>query len=146
VWKKNTCIVLFFPSWVLDSRLKFAFGCLGAIFLGKKYKKTFLRILRDILVRIWIRILLFSSVTFKMATEIIFFCLLLFEVTFTSFFIDKKSLRSHKTVESRFFFLVLLDDGKLRSRIRTSHLWIRIREVQKHTDPAPDLDPHHCQE
>jgi hypothetical protein len=40
VWKKNTCIVLFFPSWVLDSRLKFAFGCLGAIFLGKKYKKS----------------------------------------------------------------------------------------------------------
>ncbi len=37
-------------------------------------------------------ILLFASVTFK------FFCLLLFEATFTSFLKDKKSRRSHKTV------------------------------------------------
>jgi|LakMenE01Jun11ns_1017448.scaffolds.fasta_scaffold9257386_1 hypothetical protein len=39
--------------------------------------------------------LLFSSVTFKMATKNYFctkfFCLLLFEATFTSFFKDKKS-------------------------------------------------------
>jgi hypothetical protein len=42
--------------------------------------------------RIRIRILLFSSVTFKMATKKLF-CLLpvLFEATFTSFFKDKKS-------------------------------------------------------
>ncbi len=36
-----------------------------------------------------------------------FFCLLLFDGTFTLFFKCKKSLRSHKTVESRFFLLFL---------------------------------------
>jgi hypothetical protein len=36
-----------------------------------------------------------------------FFCLLLFEGTFTSFFKDKKS-------ESRFFLLCLLDDRRIR--------------------------------
>eukprot|EP00088_Acartia_fossae_P012261 TRINITY_DN16319_c0_g1_i1.p1 TRINITY_DN16319_c0_g1~~TRINITY_DN16319_c0_g1_i1.p1 ORF type:complete len:651 (-),score=90.21 TRINITY_DN16319_c0_g1_i1:261-2159(-) len=30
----NACVILFFESWVLDSRLKFAFGCLGCILLG----------------------------------------------------------------------------------------------------------------
>jgi hypothetical protein len=35
-----------------------------------------------------------------------FFCILLFEGTFTSFFQDKKSKRSHKTVEIRFFLLL----------------------------------------
>jgi hypothetical protein len=55
-----------------------------------------------------------------------FFCLLLFEGTFTSFFKDKKSKRSHKAV-------VLLGDR-------------RIQEAQKHTDPTdPDSDPQHCQ-
>jgi hypothetical protein len=48
----------------------------------------------------WIRILLFSSLTFKMpAKKLIltqFFCLLLFEGTFTLFFKDKKSKRVTK--------------------------------------------------
>jgi hypothetical protein len=35
-----------------------------------------------------------------------FFCLLLFEGTFTSFFKDKKSLRSHKTVEIEVFLAI----------------------------------------
>jgi hypothetical protein len=35
-----------------------------------------------------------------------FICLLLFEGICTSFFKDKKPRRSHKTVESRFFFLL----------------------------------------
>jgi hypothetical protein len=39
--------------------------------------------------RIWFRILLFSSLTFETPTK--FFCLLLFEGKFTSFFKDKKS-------------------------------------------------------
>jgi hypothetical protein len=56
-----------------------------------------------------------------------FFCLLLFEGTFTSFFKDKKSKRSHKTV------LFLRDDRKI---------WSRIQEAQKHTDPTDaDSDP-----
>jgi hypothetical protein len=45
---------------------------------------------RDILVRIRIRILLFLSVTFKAETKI-YLCFLLFDVTFTSFSKDKKS-------------------------------------------------------
>jgi hypothetical protein len=35
-----------------------------------------------------------------------FFCLLLFEGTFTSFFIDKKSKRSHKTVGIKVFLTI----------------------------------------
>jgi hypothetical protein len=77
-----------------------------------------------------------------------FFCLFLFENTFTSFFKDKKSKRSHKAVGSRFFLLFLLGDRRIRSRIRihTPDYWIRIRiqEAQKHTDPTdpdPDSDP-----
>ncbi len=33
-------------------------------------------------------------------------------------------------------------DPRSRSRIRTSDLWIRIREAQKHADPV-DPDPQH---
>jgi hypothetical protein len=39
--------------------------------------------------------------------------------TFTSFFKDKKSKRSYKTEEIKVFLLFLLDDGRIRSRIRT---------------------------
>ncbi len=53
-----------------------------------------------------IRILLFSSVTFKMATENDFFCLLLPEASFTSFFKDKKSWRSCKTLGFKFFLTI----------------------------------------
>jgi hypothetical protein len=57
--------------------------------------------------RLQLRILLFSSETFKMPTKIFFFinflCLFLFEGTLTSFFKDKNSLRSHKTVEIKIF-------------------------------------------
>ncbi len=56
----------------------------------------------------WIRILLFSSLTFKMPTKNKkqktktkkkFFCLLLIEDTSTSFFKDKKSKRNHFKAE-----------------------------------------------
>ncbi len=43
-----------------------------------------------------------------------FFCLLLFEGTFTSFFKDKKSKKVTKQWESRFFLLFLLDNRKIR--------------------------------
>jgi hypothetical protein len=39
-----------------------------------------------------------------------FFCVLLFEGTFTSIFKDKKSKRSHKTVEIKVFLTILLAD------------------------------------
>jgi hypothetical protein len=46
-----------------------------------------------------------------------FFCLLLFEGTFTSFLNNKKSKRSHKSVE---ILLFLLDDRRIRIRIRNT--------------------------
>jgi hypothetical protein len=57
-----------------------------------------------------IRILLFSSLTFKTPTKNKFkkkfFCPFLFEVTFASFFKDKKSKRSHKTVGIKVFLAI----------------------------------------
>ncbi len=57
-----------------------------------------------------IRILLFSSLTFKMPPKNdffkTFFCIVLFEGTFTSFFKDKTSKRSHKTVEIKVFLTI----------------------------------------
>jgi hypothetical protein len=60
-----------------------------------------------------------------------FFCIVLFEGTFTSFFKDKKSKRSHKTVEIKVFLTI--NDGR-----------IRIHEAQNHVDsvdPDPDSNP-----
>ncbi len=70
-----------------------------------------------------------------------FFCILLFEGTFTSFFKGKKSKRSHKTVEIKVFLTILLNDRRIR--IRISDKWIRIwiQEAQKHEDPDPGSDP-----
>ncbi len=67
-----------------------------------------------------------------------FECFFLFEDTFTSFFENKN--KSHKEVtkqkKSRFFFIFLLVDGRVRIwiRIRTNKLRIRMRiqEAQKH--------------
>ena len=77
---------------------------------------------------------------------------LLIEDTFTSFFKDKKkSKRSHKTVESRFILLLLLNDRRIRIRSRIGCIpRLRIREAQKHVDPMDpdpvdlDPDPEHC--
>jgi hypothetical protein len=52
----------------------------------------------------------FSSLTFKTPTKKKFFCLLLFEGTFTSFYKDKKSKRSQKQL-----LLFLLDDRRIGS-------------------------------
>ncbi len=84
-------------------------GSLQADHLYRREMKVFKAVLR---IRIhasdkWIRVLLFSSLTFKMPTENLskkkFFC---FEGTFTSFFIDKKSKRSQKTVGMKVFLTI----------------------------------------
>ncbi len=43
------------------------------------------------------------------------FLLITFDGTFTSFFIDKKSLRSHKTEEIKVYLTTLFDDGRIRN-------------------------------
>ncbi len=61
-----------------------------------------------------IRILLFSSLTFKTPTKKVFLL-----ITFWRHItVNKKSSRSHKKYESRFFLLFLLDDRRIL--IRTS--------------------------
>jgi hypothetical protein len=50
-----------------------------------------------------------------------FFCLLLVEGTFTTFFKDKKSKRSYKAVGIKVFLLFLLGSRRIRSRIHISH-------------------------
>jgi hypothetical protein len=64
--------------------------------------------------------------------------------TFTSFFKDKKSQRSYKTVEIKVFLSILLDDRRIRSRILTCDKRIRMRiwEDQKNWDPI-DADSEH---
>jgi hypothetical protein len=58
-----------------------------------------------------------QDVNKKQIFENNFFCLLLFEGTFTSFFKDKKSYRSHKSDKTvGIFSLFLLDDGRIRVR------------------------------
>ncbi len=62
------------------------------------------------------RILLFSSLTFKMSTKYYFYYFLKVHLH------DFSKIKSHKEVtkqkESRFFLLFLLDDRRIRSRIR----------------------------
>ena len=41
--KNQLCVILFFEAWVLDSQLKFFFGCIGVILLGKLHLKGMLR-------------------------------------------------------------------------------------------------------
>jgi hypothetical protein len=82
----------------------------------------------------WIRILLFSSLLFKMPTKNRFkkkfSCTLLLEVTFTSKVKSQKEVTIQK--KSKFFLLFLLNDRR-----------IRIQEPQKHVVPV-DPDPQHC--
>ncbi len=60
-------------------------------------------------IRIWFRILLFSSVVFRMPTKNKFSCSLFSLSTFTPFFKNNKSLRNHKTGEIKVFsFFCLL--------------------------------------
>jgi hypothetical protein len=71
------------------------------------------------------------------------FCLLLFEAIFTSFFNNKRSLRSHKTVGINVLLSIFAWWQKDPDPYRTSYgEWIRTREAQN-TDPT-DSDPQHC--
>ncbi len=65
-----------------------------------------------------------------------FFFILLFEGTFTSFFKDKKSKRSHKTVKTKVFLTIFCFKIKVSGSIplisgsgsgRPENMWIRIR-------------------
>ncbi len=116
--------------------------------------------IRDILVRIRIlgsvplingygtRILHFSSMTFKMPTKNIsisfyFLCLSFLKVPLH----HSSKIKSHKDVtkqqKSRFFFIFLLVDERIRIRIRTNNLRIQEdQKDQKHTDPT-DPNPEH---
>ncbi len=89
-------------------------------------------------------VLLFSSVTLKIATRKI--VLLITFWSYISIFFSKVKITSHKdhkTKESRFSLLFLLDDRRIR--IRTSDQRIRIRESQKHADPTYLYpDQQHC--
>ncbi len=80
------------------------------------------------------RILVFSSVTFKTSTKNYYFflkCFLAynFNYFFTSFFKDKSHTEVTKQKESMFFLLILLDDRRNRTGTgRPKNIWIlRIR-------------------
>ncbi len=84
--------------------------------------------------RIRIRILLSSSVTFKRPTKKSFFPMFL---CFLQVYLHHSSQKKiHKDVtkqqKSRFFFIFLLVDGRIRIRIRTNKLQIRILFQQKY--------------
>jgi hypothetical protein len=115
--------------------------------------------IRDILVRIripgsipvtWIRIrigirlriLIFSSVSEKMATKkVIFFCFLFFDATFS---LEIKSHSQNRRI--KVFLLFFLDDKKVES-VRYFLLMDPDPGGPKHTDPTnpdPAPDPQHC--
>ncbi len=61
--------------------------------------------------------------------------------------IDLQDANKKLFKKSRVFLLFLLNDRRIRSRIRIhiSDKCIRIQEAQKHVDPVdPDPDPQHC--
>ncbi len=66
-----------------------------------------------------------------------FFCLLLFQGTFTFF----SKMKSHK--ETWFILLFLLDDRRVQIRIWASDQWIRIKNIRIRDDPDSDPDPLH---
>ncbi len=80
----------------------------------------------------WIRILLFSSLTFKMPTKNYFFYkffwLLLLEDTFTSFFKEEESKRSNRPVGIKVFLTVSAClEGSGSGSGTPKNIWIRIR-------------------
>jgi hypothetical protein len=80
--------------------------------------------------------------TFKKPAKNEVFCIVLFEGTFTSFFKDKKSQRSHKTVEikvfSYYFCLMIEISGSGSIPLTNGSGSGSLRP--KSTDP----DPEHC--
>ncbi len=71
-----------------------------------------------------------------------FFCILLFKGTFTSFFKDKKSKRSHKTVEIKVFLTLFAKWSRRPKNMRMRHSGIMyIVHVIQSQQHLPDLDP-----
>jgi hypothetical protein len=110
---------------------------------------------RDILARIrtsdyWIRIrhriLLYSSLTFKTPTKQTFFCLLLFEGTFTSIFKNKKVIKKSQNIMNKGFsyYFCLMIEGCGSRAGWDPYLWLMDPDPggRKHTDSA-DPDPQH---
>ncbi len=77
-----------------------------------------------------------------------FFCLLLFEAKFTSFFIDKKSKEVTKQWELRFFLLILLDYRRIQTGSASESRTIgygsgRPKTYGSGSDLYPASDPRH---
>ncbi len=101
----------------------------------------------------WIRILLFSSLTFNMPAKnkflTQFFLLLLFEGTFTSFFKDKKSKKSQNSWNQGFpYYFCMMIEGSGSGSIpltsgsgsgRPKNMWIPSRVLQKISIQNEDL-------
>jgi hypothetical protein len=58
--------------------------------------------------------------------------------TYTSFFTNKKSKRSRKTVEIKGYLTILLEDGRIRVRIREAK---NLKDPDSVADPDPNPDP-----
>jgi hypothetical protein len=83
-----------------------------------------------------------------------FFCILLFEGTFTSFIKDKQSYRSHKTDGINVFLTIFAEDRRIRIRISANgsgsgrfknmflriRIWIRIGKTVTHTSQPTMLN------
>jgi hypothetical protein len=98
-----------------------------------------------ILSRFRLRILLFSSLTFKTPTKNYRYYILKVPYIYI-IFLRQKVIKSHTTVGIKVFFLLFLpEDRRSRIWIRTSdyQYQIRIQETHKHMDPT-DPDPEHC--
>ncbi len=70
-----------------------------------------------------------------------FFCMLLFEGTFTSFFKGKKSKRCHKKEENKVFCLMIEGSGSIPL---TNGSGSGSRRPKKNVDPDHDSDLQHC--
>ena len=132
----SRCRRIWLPQW--SCHLLFLSWLLGAVFR-----------IRDILVRIrilgrWLTDPALDPDPARFVSNLLqdannkyfpkFLCLFLFEGTFIKFFNNKKTQRSHKTVEIKTFLQFFVWRIRNRSPIRPNKIRIRIQEAQKHTD------------
>jgi hypothetical protein len=71
------------------------------------------------------------------------FCFLLFEGTFTSYFKDKKSKRSHKTVGIKVFLTIFAGPGSGSIPLTSGSGSGRLKNMWIRGIPYPDSDPEH---